>query len=329
MAMKDISSRRRTPRILLVEDDETARRMTEKLLADHGYEVASARSAEEAREQIESRLPDVVLLDVVLPGESGFDLCRALKNDPRTRLIPVVLITGLARRQDKLQGIEAGADDFLTKPYYAEELYAIIRSLFRLKEYTDELEHAEAVIESLARGVEARDPYTLGHCDRLAGYAAGFGRHLGLGDDEILALHRGGILHDVGKIAVPDEIFRKPSRLTPEEWQIMKLHPETGENICRPLRSLQLVLPIIRHHHERWDGSGYPDGLCGEAIPLLARVLQVGDIYDALRTERPYKSALAPAEAGHVLREEAASGLLDPQLVPQFFAMLRANSEAA
>ena len=257
-----------------------------------------------------------------MPGKSGYELCRELKSDPATRLIPFVLITGLSDGSDKLRGIEAGADDFLNKPVLAEELTARVKSLLRMKEFTDELETADSVLCTLGLIVEGRDPYTEGHCERLAVRAAELGRHLGLDEDSIVALRRGGYLHDLGKIAVPDAILKKGSDLTMPEWEIMKRHPVTGENICKPLKSLRLVLPIIRHHHEHADGSGYPDGLRAGEIPLLPRVLQVVDVYDALRTARPYKPALPHDQAAQTMREEARQGLWDAELVNEFFSML-------
>ncbi len=213
--------------------------------------------------------PDLILSDVIMPGKSGYELCREMKGNPATRLIPFVLITGLTDRQDRLMGIESGADDFLNKPIFPEELFARVKSLLKLKEFTDELETAESVLCTLGLSVESRDPYTEGHCERLARNASNLGRHLGLDEESIVALRRGGYLHDLGKIAVPDEILKKGTNLTAEEWAVMKLHPITGETICRPLKSLRLVLPIIRNHHEHSDGSGYPDGLRRNEIPLL------------------------------------------------------------
>jgi cyclic di-GMP phosphodiesterase len=197
-----------------------------------------------------------------------------------------------------------------------------VNSLLRLKEFTDELENAESVLCTLGLSVESRDPYTEGHCERLAESAANLGRHLGLDEASIVALRRGGYLHDLGKIAVPDEILKKGSNLTPEEWVVMKLHPITGENICRPLKSLRLVLPIIRHHHEHSDGSGYPDGLRKDQTPLLPRILQVADVYDALRTARPYKPALSHEQTALTMQKEAQSGLWDAELVREFLSML-------
>jgi putative two-component system response regulator len=252
-----------------------------------------------------------------------------MKDDPATRLIPFVLITGLTDSLDKVRGIEAGADDFLNKPVLAEELVARVKSLLRLKEFTDELETVDSVLCTLGLAVEGRDPYTEGHCERLSVRAADLGRHLGLDADSIVALKRGGYLHDLGKIAVPDEILKKGSDLSPAEWQIMKLHPVTGENICKPLKSLGLVLPIIRSHHEHSDGSGYPDGLSAVEISLLPRILQVVDIYDALRTERPYKPSLSHDQSALTMREEAARGLWDSELVDEYFALLAQRHQAA
>src|ERR1700691_4918940 len=320
--MQVLPTRRRVPRILVVDDHPSIAGLMSQLLTLRGYDVVTAAGADEAEAEVRRQAPDLILSDVKMPGKSGYELCRALKSDPVTRLIPFVLITGLSDSSDKLQGIEAGADDFLNKPVLAEELTARVKSLLRVKEFTDELETADSVLCTLGLIVEGRDPYTEGHCERLAARAADLGRHLGLDEDSIVALRRGGFLHDLGKIAVPDEILKKGSDLTLPEWAIMKQHPVTGENICKPLKSLRLVLPIIRHHHEHADGSGYPDGMRAGEIPLLPRVLQVVDVYDALRTARPYKPALSHDEAAQTMREEARQGLWDAVLVNEFFSML-------
>jgi putative two-component system response regulator len=305
-----------------VDDHPTIAGLMSQLLTQRGYEVVTAENAEQAAAEVRREAPDLILSDVRMPGKSGYELCQDLKSDPATRLIPFVLITGLTDSADKLHGIEAGADDFLNKPVLAEELTARVKSLLRVKEFTDELETADSVLCTLGMIVEGRDPYTEGHCERLAVRAADLGRHLGLDEDSIVALRRGGYLHDLGKIAVPDAILKKGSNLTSPEWEIMKRHPVTGENICKPLKSLRLVLPIIRHHHEHPDGSGYPDGLRAGEIPLLPRVLQVVDVYDALRTARPYKPARSHDQAAQTMREEARQGLWDAELVNEFFSML-------
>ena len=327
--MGDVLTGRRKLSILVVDDHPQNAEVLSQLLSSHGYRIITAPDAAGAENEIRREPPDLILLDVVMPGKSGYDLCRELKADPLTRLIPIVMITGLSAREDRLKGIEAGADDFLSKPIYPEELFARVSSLLKLKEFTDELETAESVICSLGLSVESRDPYTEGHCERLAQNASEMGRYLSLDQDSIVALRRGGFLHDLGKIAVPDEILKKGSNLTPAEWEIMKKHPVTGETICRPLKSLRLVLPIIRSHHEHSDGSGYPDGLRRDEIPLLPRILQVVDVYDALRTARPYKPALSHEQAALTMREEARTGLWDSELVDKFFHMLDQRSQVA
>ncbi len=320
--MRDIPGARRKQSILVVDDNAVNAALLKELLASHGYPAIAVQNAAAAETEIRREAPDLLLLDVIMPGKTGYELCRELKEDPITRLIPIVMITGLSDREDRLKGIEAGADDFLTKPISPEELFARVNSLLKLKEFTDELETADSVLCTLGLSVEARDPYTEGHCERLSRNATDLGRYLGLDEECIVALRRGGYLHDLGKIAVPDEILKKGSDLTPAEWTIMKQHPVTGETICRPLKSLRLVLPIIRFHHEHSDGSGYPDGLRKEQIPLLPRILQVVDIYDALRTARPYKPALGHEQAALTMRVEARSGLWDEELVEEFFSML-------
>jgi putative two-component system response regulator len=299
---------RRPPRILVVDDQPSIAGLMSQLLTMRGYEVITAENADQAEAEVRRQAPDLILSDVMMPGKSGYEFCRGLKENPATRLIPFVLITGLTDSADKLRGIEAGADDFLNKPVLAEELIARVHSLLRLKEFTDELETADSVLCTLGLIVDAN--------------AVELGRHLGMDEDSVLALRRGGYLHDLGKIAVPDEILKKGSNLGPEEWEIMKQHPITGENICKPLKSLRLVLPIIRHHHEHCDGSGYPDGLRIDEIPLLPRVLQVVDVYDALRTARPYKPALPHDQAALTMHEEARRGLWDHELVGELFNML-------
>jgi len=322
-------SGRRKQSILVVDDHRLNAELLREMLQLRGYQASVVSSAADAEEQIRRAAPDLILLDVIMPGKTGYELCRELKDDPETRLIPIVMITGLNAHEDRLNAIEAGADDFLTKPISPEELFARVKSLLKLKEFTDELETAESVLCTLGLSVEARDPYTEGHCERLAQNASELGRHLNLEEECVVALRRGGYLHDLGKIGVPDEVLKKGSNLTPAEWEIMKRHPLTGESICRPLKSLRLVLPIIRYHHEHSDGSGYPDGLKAADIPLLPRILQVVDIYDALRTARPYKPALSHEQSAITMREEARAGLWDGELVAEFFTMLDKRRQVA
>jgi putative two-component system response regulator len=305
--------------VVLVADDEEANR---KILADmlrrDGYHVLLARDGDEATRLIESDKVDLALMDVVMPGMSGLEICRAIKGSPKTRLVPVVLITGFGSAQDRIEGIECGADDFLHKPIRREELSARVRSLLRLKHFTDELENAETVLFSLAMSIEARDPYTEGHCTRLSKYAVDLAIALGLPDEERVALRRAGVVHDIGKVAVPDRILLKPGPLTLEERKLIEQHPIVGERICEPLRSFRRVLPIIRHHHEKLDGSGYPDGLRSEAIPITARIMTTADVYDSLTTDRPYRRALSFEEAFSIMQHEVDKGWWDGRLVEQF-----------
>jgi putative two-component system response regulator len=305
-------------RILAVDDSFLEREMLKDELVKEGYQVSTARDGEEALVKIAEEAPDLILLDVIMPKLDGYEVCRRIKADGRTILIPVVLITSLNATEERIRGIEAGADDFLSKPFNRQELLTRVRSLLKLKRHTDELENAETVLFSLALSVEAKDPYTTGHCDRLARYSVALGRRLGVSEEYLKALHRGGILHDVGKIGIPDSILLKPGQLTAEERTVMQSHPVIGERICSPLKSLRLVLPIIRHHHERWDGSGYPDGLAGEAIPFTARILQVVDLFDAFITQRPYKVAFSLEQSLALMRDEARKGWCDARLVNLF-----------
>jgi putative two-component system response regulator len=310
-------------KILIVDDESASRAALEMLLRREGYEVHGASDGSSALAECSSFRPDLVLLDVLMPGINGFEVCRRIKATPETRLTPVVLITGLSDTEDRIHGINAGADDFLSKPIDVNELLARTRSLIKLKQYTDDLESAESVLFSLALSIEARDPYTSGHCERLSEVSARLGERLGIPDEHIKALRRGGTVHDIGKIVVPDAILLKPGPLSEEEIVVMRKHPVVGERICAPLRIFRLVLPIIRHHHERFDGSGYPDHLRGAEIPLTARIMQLADVYDALTTDRPYRKADQPGVALGIMNDEAKQGWWDRDLLDAFREMVR------
>jgi putative two-component system response regulator len=312
---------------ILVADDQAANReLLEELLTAQGCKVITVPDGAAVVEELTHTQVDLVLLDVMMPHLNGFEVCEKIKNNPDTYLIPVIMITALSDKQDRLEGIKVGADDFLSRPVDRTELLARVGSLLKLKQRTDELERAESVLFSLARSIEGKDPYTHGHCERLAEYSARLGEHLQLPEEQLIALRRAGVVHDVGKIAVPDAILLKPGRLTAEEWTLIKEHPVVGERICAPLKSFRLVLPIIRHHHEKLDGSGYPDGLRGDAIPVTARVLQIVDVYDALTTDRPYKKAFSITDALQTIKEEVAKGWWDPQIFEQFEQLLRSSA---
>jgi putative two-component system response regulator len=322
--LKIQASKERPPsggHVLVVDDVEANRALVAAALSRDGYHVTFAGDGRDALDVVARDQPDLVLMDVMMPGLDGFAACRALKRDPRTRLVPVVLVTALQDSEHRIRGIDAGADDFLSKPFNPHELRARVRSLIRIKRYTDDLDTAESVIVSLAMTIEARDRCTEGHCHRLAAYGSKLGKHLSLGDEEVAALARGGYLHDIGKVGIPDAVLLKEGRLTRAEYEVMKQHALIGDRLCGELRSLRRVRPIVRHHHERLDGSGYPDGLRGDRIPLLAQITAIVDVFDALTTARPYKQAVSFERAFDELLEEAGRGWHDRDLVEAFVAL--------
>ncbi len=311
------------PTILVVEDDVHIRDVLSGLLGTLGYRMLMAASAEQALDALNVVSPDLVLTDVHLGAMSGIELCVRLKADPRYELMPVVILTAVGDLEARVAGLAAGADDFFTKPVAFVELRTRLGALLRVRLLLSQLERAEAVITTLALTIEARDPYTLGHCDRLSRYAVAVGEGLGLDPEMVRSLRLGGYLHDLGKIAVPDGILLKPGPLDPIEYERIRAHPGAGSDLVLGLRSMELVRPIMRHHHEKWDGSGYPDGLKGEAIPLGARIISVVDVFDALHTERPYKAALSRSEAVSTLIRETDLGYWDPRVVETFLEIFR------
>lgn len=308
--------------ILIAGEKDESREFLEHLLRSQGYRVLATADGAEALALLQTQAVDLALLDVMMPRAGGFSVCREVKSREETRLTPIVLITGPGQVDDRIRGIEAGADDFLSKPLRKEELLARVKSLIRLKRYTDELESAETVLYMLARSIEAKDPYTEGHCDRLSRYSVALATQLGLPEELRVALRRGGMVHDIGKVAVPEQILLKAGPLDPAERRLMETHTVMGEHICAPLKSFRQVLPIIRWHHERRDGSGYPDRLRGDAVPLTARILQTVDLFDALTTDRPYRRALPQEQALATMREEVRRGWWDGALVDALEAML-------
>jgi len=314
-------------RILVVDDDEQVRYLLRYLLSHDGYLVEDASSGAEALEKVAATSPEVVLLDLNLSGRTSHDVIETLRDDPRTRFVPIVMITGGGQRRDKLDAINAGITDFLTKPFDGEELLARIRTLVRLKRFTDVFEEAREVIIALAAAIDQRDPYTAGHSERVSYYAEMLGAAVGVSSEEREVLRYGGLFHDIGKIAIRDDILLKPGKLTPEEYREIQRHPVAGRDLLKNMRTLESAMPVVYHHHERYDGSGYPEGLKGESIPLLARVASIADVYDALTTKRPYRDALTRAEALELMADECKKGWHDPTLFDLFLGLIEARPE--
>ena len=304
--------------VLIADDNAEVRAYLADLVRLLGGVAIEAVDGQAALEAVHAAPPDLILLDVEMPRLDGFSACRKLKSDPSMARIPIVIVTSLSAMDDRILGIEAGADDLLTKPIHVPEFTARVRSLLRVKKLYDSLESAENVIFSMARAIEAKDKYTQGHTERVTAFAVKLGEVADCSEEDLLSLRRGGTLHDIGKIGVPDHVLNKPGRLTPEEFEIVKLHPMTGFNICSPMHSLAQTLPCIRWHHEKPNGGGYPDGLKGAEIPRLALIMAVADVYDALTTKRSYKEALAIDKAISILKEEGERGGLDAGLVAAF-----------
>jgi putative two-component system response regulator len=312
-----------TGKVLVADDYEANANGMRDLLVATGHTVRVAYNGHDALRLALDDLPDLVLLDVVMPEMSGVEVCRELKTRSVTRLTPVILITASQDRSHRLAGIDAGADDFLSKPIDVTEFRTRVQSLLRTKRLIDDLESTEAFMAMLGQIVEARDPCTEGHCQRLADYATMLGAALGLTEFDLDTLKRGAALHDVGKIGIPDSILLKPGRLDHDEMALMRQHPVIGDNLCRTVKSLACVRPIVRSHHERVDGRGYPDGLSGEDIPLLAQIVGVVDVFDALTTNRPYRKAMTTEAAYEIILADAASGWCPLKLVTTFVDLHR------
>lgn len=311
-----------TPTILLVDKYSADRDDWKAFLQNQGFEVVTAEDQQGAEQACLRIRPDLVLLHDTLADISGYELCKKLKAGAVHDTTPVVLVMPSAGPDGVPKSHQAGADDFWGLPTSRWEALSRIHSLLQMRTYIDE--QAKSVLLSLAQSIDAKDRNKVGHSERLSEYAVQLGESLDLTEEDLETLRVACLLHDIGKIAVPDAILTKPGPLTPEERMVMKQHPVIGENICAPLKSLRRVLPIIRHHHERMDGSGYPDGLRGYCIPLKARILQIADIYDALVNDRPYRDALSPDNALSVLIGEARCGWLDAPLVRRFCEICQA-----
>ena len=310
-----------SPRVLVIEDDGSIRALLTVLLEREGFDVVTAIDGEAGLAAVDSSDPDVVILDIGLPRIDGLEVTRRLRANRATRTLPIILLTARASIDDMVAGLDAGADDFIRKPFERPELLARVRSGLRMRRAVLGMETAQAVVTALASAVEAKDLVTEQHCERLAVVTARLCERLSLTIDEREAITYGALLHDIGKIGVPEALLSKPGPLTPDEWVVLRRHPEIGEQICRPLGLSQSFAPVVRHHHERWDGGGYPDGLRRAEIPLGARIVALADAFDAMTHDRPYRKALS---AGHALGElrDQSGRQFDPGLVEPFIACL-------
>jgi putative two-component system response regulator len=309
-------------RVLIVDDESVQRALECEILEPPRYQTVEASNGTEALDLITRHDFDAVVLDKRMPGMDGEEVIRRIREDLGEAMLPIIMVTGSSTSEILPAGLRAGATDFIRKPYNAEEFLARVDAAINRKRLTDQLDSAEAVLFALARMVEAKDGDTGDHCTRLTHLALRFGHELGLDAEQQLALRRGGVLHDIGKLGIPDRILLKPGALDDAEWAIMRSHTVIGERLCSALKSFRLTVQIIRSHHERWDGSGYPDALAGKDIPLLARVFQICDIFDALSHPRSYKPGLPRAEVLRILREESVRGWRDPELMRIFLDML-------
>lgn len=315
----------RTGRVLVVDDTPSNREVLSTILGEAGHEVLVAGSGEEGLEMAEREEPDLLLLDVHLPRMDGFEVCRRIKEEPETEFLPVILVTAHHELRNRNLSSRVRADDFLVYPINRLELVARVKSLLRLRLYFQDLEEYQGVILSLASALETKDPYTRGHSERVGFLASRVARRMGCGEEMAESMLVAGLLHDIGKIGVPEPLLNKTGPLSEEEFLAVMAHPLLGEEICRPLRSARKVLPVIRHHHERFDGSGYPDHLEGEAIPLGARILGVADAFDALTSARSYRESLRWEEALDLLGEEARKGRWDPEAFRALVAVVKAS----
>ena len=321
--------------VLIVDDEYIGRETLQSVLEGEGYELEMAENGLQAIEKAKKLLPDVILLDVMMPGMTGFEVCQRIRNDPQIAEIPIIILTALDDRESLLNALKAGADDFISKPFDRYELRARLMGITRLNRYqkliqeraklreanTRLLAAYEATIEGWSHALDLRDRETEGHSRRVTQLTIKLAQMLGMSDEEIMHIRRGALLHDMGKIGVPDSILHKPAALTDEEWIIMRKHPQFVYDMLSSVEYLRPALYIPYCHHEKWDGTGYPRGLKGEHIPLAARLFAVADVWDALTSDRPYRPAWPQEEALIFIREQSGSHF-DPQVVDLFFRVI-------
>jgi len=321
--------------ILIVDDEPAGRQTLESILEGQGYQLEMAENGQEALEKASQLLPDVILLDVMMPVMDGFEVCKRIRNDPALAEIPIIMLTALDDRQSFLKGLESGADDYITKPYDRHELRARLLGITRLNRYRKLLDDRtnvetahmqllsayDATIEGWSRALDLRDKETEGHTQRVTILTEKLARLAGMSNDELINIRRGSLLHDIGKLGVPDSILHKPDKLTDEEWVIMRKHPQYAYEMIQPIEYLRPAWDIPYCHHEKWDGSGYPRGLKGEEIPLSARIFAMIDVWDAVTSDRPYRPAWDNQKALEYIREQKGKHF-DPHVVELFYTMM-------
>jgi cyclic di-GMP phosphodiesterase len=313
-------------KLLLADDNQFYRLALEATLKEWGYDVTAVSDGVAALEVLRAEdAPKMAILDWMMPRVDGMEVCRQVRAVHRPEPTYIIMLTAKGGKQNIIAALENGADDYITKPFDREELQARLQVGRRIVG----LQTSETVVYAFARAVEAKSPFTQGHTDRVAGYALALAERVGLSPADRELLRKGALLHDIGKISIPDAILNKPAPLTNEEYEVVKQHPMQGVKMVEALRSLAEVIPMIRWHHERLDGSGYPDRLRGGKIPLLVRLLSIADSYDAMASPRPYRAGLPHAECVRRLRADAADGRLDGDLIAQFCALPAAPAAPA
>jgi len=322
--------------VLIVDDEYIGRETLQSVLEGEGYELEMAENGLQAIEKAKQLLPDVILLDVMMPGMTGFEVCQRIRSDPQIAEIPIIILTALDDRESLLNALKAGADDFISKPFDRYELRARLLGITRLNRYQKLIQERakrreanaqllnayEATIEGLSHALDLRDRETEGHSRRVTELTLKLAQTQGMNDEQIMHIRRGALLHDMGKIGVPDSILHKPDTLTSDEWVIMHKHPHFAYEMLSHIEYLQPALDIPYTHHEKWDGTGYPRALKGEEIPMSARLFAVADVWDALTSDRPYRSAWTEEEALTYIRQQSGKHF-DPQVVELFFKVIR------